>query len=67
MSTSINLKEIERKAFRTTYQDGLWDMYFGLVVVACPSSSTARQEATAAQHRDGSADHLCSRLAVHGR
>ena len=34
MPTSINLKEIERKAFRSTYQDGLWDMYFGLVVVA---------------------------------
>jgi hypothetical protein len=33
MSTSLNLKEIERKAFRSTYQDGLWDMYFGLIVV----------------------------------
>jgi hypothetical protein len=34
MTTQINLKEIERKAFTSTYQDGLWDMYFGLVVVA---------------------------------
>jgi len=34
MSTQINLKEIERKAFRSTYQDGLWDMYYGLVVMA---------------------------------
>lgn len=33
MSTQLNLKEIERKAFRSTYQDGLWDMYLGLVVV----------------------------------
>jgi hypothetical protein len=33
MSTQLNLKEIERKAFRSTYQDGLWDMYMGLVVI----------------------------------
>jgi hypothetical protein len=29
----INLKELERKAFRSTFQDGLWDMYFGLIVI----------------------------------
>jgi hypothetical protein len=29
----ITLKELERKAFRSTYQDGLWDMYFGLIVI----------------------------------
>lgn len=33
VSAQINLKEIERKAFRSTYQDGLWDIYFGLIVV----------------------------------
>jgi len=33
MSTELNLKEIERKAFRSTYQDGLWDMNLGLIVV----------------------------------
>jgi hypothetical protein len=33
MSTQHDLKEIERKAFRTTYRYGLWDMYMGLVVV----------------------------------
>jgi hypothetical protein len=33
MATELNLKEIERKAFRSTYQDGLWDMYMGLIVV----------------------------------
>ena len=33
MSTQLNLKEIERKAFRSTYQDGLWDLYFGLIVI----------------------------------
>jgi hypothetical protein len=33
MSTQLDLKAIERQAFRSTYQDGLWDMYLGLVVV----------------------------------
>jgi hypothetical protein len=33
MSIQLNLKEIERKAFRSTYQDGLWDIYLGLVVI----------------------------------
>lgn len=29
----LTLKELERKAFRSTYQDGLWDMYFGIIVI----------------------------------
>ncbi len=33
MSAQINLKEIERRAFRSTYQDGLLDIELGLVVV----------------------------------
>lgn len=33
MTTQIDLKEIERRAFRATYQDGLWDIYYGLIVV----------------------------------
>jgi hypothetical protein len=33
MTNQLNLKELERKAFRSTYQDGLWDMYMGLIVV----------------------------------
>ncbi len=36
MSTELNLKEIELKAFLSTYQDGLWDLYWGLIV-ACMS------------------------------
>jgi hypothetical protein len=32
MSTQLNLKEIERKAFRSTYQDGLLDICIGLEV-----------------------------------
>lgn len=33
MTTEIDLKQIERKAFRSTYQDGLWDIYLGLIVL----------------------------------
>jgi len=29
MSTTINLKELERQAFRRTYADGLWEIYLG--------------------------------------
>jgi len=32
MSTQLNLKEIERKAFRSTYQDGLLDILISSVV-----------------------------------
>ncbi len=28
---TLNLKEIERRAYRSTFQDGLWDIYLGLV------------------------------------
>lgn len=34
MSEVLNLKGIELKAFRATYQDGLWDIYFGAIVMA---------------------------------
>ena len=33
MPAPLDPKEIERKAFRSTYQDGLWDIYLGLVVI----------------------------------
>ena len=33
MNAQLNLKKLERKAFRSTYQDGLWDLYFGLIVI----------------------------------
>ena len=33
MSQTINLKELERKAFRSTFQDGLWDMYLGFLLL----------------------------------
>ena len=34
MSRTIDLKELEKKAFRSTFQDGLLDMFVGLVVMA---------------------------------
>jgi hypothetical protein len=34
MMNKVNLKEIERNAFRSTYQDGLWDMYYGLMLMS---------------------------------
>ncbi len=33
MSHPISLKELERKAFRSTFQDGLWDMYLGFLLL----------------------------------
>jgi len=34
MSAQLDLEQIERKAFRSMYQDGLWDVYFGLMVIS---------------------------------
>jgi len=33
MTAQLDLKELERKAFRSTFQDGMWDLYFGLIVI----------------------------------
>jgi hypothetical protein len=33
MSERIDLKELERKAFRSTFQDGLWDIFLGLLLL----------------------------------
>ncbi len=33
MSAIISSKELERKAFRTTFQDGLWDIYLGMLLL----------------------------------
>ena len=34
MSQTINLKELERKAWTSYFQDGLWDIYLGLLLLA---------------------------------
>ena len=33
MVEKVDLKEIEKKAWRATYQDGLWDIYIGLLII----------------------------------
>ncbi len=34
MSETLDLKAIEKRAFRATHQDGLWDIYIGGVVIS---------------------------------
>ncbi len=34
MAQEIDLKELERKAFKSTFQDGLWDILLGLLLLA---------------------------------
>jgi hypothetical protein len=34
MSEHINLKDIERRAWRSTFSDGLWDIYLGLILLS---------------------------------
>jgi hypothetical protein len=34
MSNDLDLKVLERKAWRSAFQDGLWDIYLGLILVA---------------------------------
>jgi len=31
--TTLNLKEIEKKAYRSTFQDGIWDIFLGLLLL----------------------------------
>jgi hypothetical protein len=33
MNSSIDLKELERKAYRTTFQDGFMDITLGLFLI----------------------------------
>jgi hypothetical protein len=33
MNEKINLKQLEKNAWRATFQDGLWDIYFGLIIM----------------------------------
>jgi hypothetical protein len=33
MATDLDLKQLERKAFRSTFQDGLWDIFLGLLLL----------------------------------
>lgn len=42
MSERISLKELERKAWRSFFQDGLWDIYLGLLLLGMGSGSLVR-------------------------
>lgn len=33
MAEQIDLKEMEKKMWKSTFQDGLWDVYFGLIIM----------------------------------
>jgi hypothetical protein len=33
MAAQLNLKELERKAWQSTFEDGLWDLFFGAVLL----------------------------------
>jgi hypothetical protein len=35
MSKNLDLKAIERKAFRSVHKDGLWDIYLGMILLVC--------------------------------
>jgi hypothetical protein len=39
VSQTINLKELERKAWTSYFQDGLWDIYLGLLLLAMAVSA----------------------------
>jgi hypothetical protein len=34
MNNEIDLKELEKKAFRSTHEDGLWDIFLGMIMIA---------------------------------
>lgn len=44
MKSTLDLKEIEKRAFRSTYEDGLWDIYYGLMVILMAAILTRPDE-----------------------
>jgi len=34
MGENIDLKELEKKAYRSTFEDGIWDIFIGLILLA---------------------------------
>ena len=49
MSQTLDLKELERKAWAPYVQDGLWDLFFGLLLVSTQVSA-ARGEQSFSRH-----------------
>jgi hypothetical protein len=51
MSEKLNLKELERKAWRSFFDDGLWDIYLGLLLALMGVSAfMGNMELTEATH-----------------
>ncbi|MBE0525116.1 MAG: hypothetical protein IBX40_12430 [Methanosarcinales archaeon] len=44
MSENLNLKELEKKAFKSTFQDGLWDIQLGLIILGMALTSFIRND-----------------------
>lgn len=42
MVAKIELKEIEKKAYKSVFQDGLWDIYFGILVLGWGLSAVVK-------------------------
>ena len=34
MAEEIDLKELEKKVYRSTFQDGIWDIFVGMIFLA---------------------------------
>ena len=43
MTEKMNLKEIEKKAYRFTYQDGIYDIMFGVLLLLFALAPALRQ------------------------
>jgi len=41
MSDSVDIKALEKKAWRSTFQDGIWDIFFGLLFLGFGLSTLA--------------------------
>lgn len=39
MAENINLKELEKKAYRSTFQDGFWDIFLALILLAMAANA----------------------------
>lgn len=44
MTGNVNLKELEKKAFKSTFQDGLWDIQLGLVILGIALTAFIRND-----------------------
>ena len=53
MSQTISLKELEGKAWRSVFQDGMWDIYLGLLLVAMAANALMSGSGLALDIRTG--------------